>query len=1479
MLDSSSASESTSAQGDEPSSPLDYPPCFQPATVDWFRSQFGSPTEAQSRTWAALREGGPVLLAAPTGSGKTLAAFLSALDDLLREGLEAPLPDETRVLYVSPLKALSADIALNLERPLAGLSAASAARGAPPPTIRTHVRTGDTSAKERARATRTPPHIQVTTPESLYVLLTSEGGRRQLAGVRTVIVDEIHALLRDKRGSHLALSLERLDALVHARTGRFPQRVGLSATQRPVELVARFLTGERPGPPCRIVDTGHRRKLELSLWVPPSPLQAVMSNDTWLELYDELARLVSEHRTTLVFVNTRRMAERATRFLAERLGEGAVTSHHGSLSRELRRDAETRLKTGKLRALVATASLELGIDVGEVDRVVQLGSPGNIATFLQRVGRSGHSIDGTPRGTIFPLSRDDLVESSALLHAVRQGELETCHVVEAPLDVLAQQIVASAVPEDLDEDALYARVRSAYPYRALGRGDFDAVVAMLSEGYVTSRGRRAAWLHHDTTERRLRARRGARIAALTNGGAIPENFDYDVLLAPADQRVGSLHEDFAIEASAGDIFQLGNQSYQILRIGAGTVHVADAHGAPPTIPFWIGEAPGRSDELSSAVARLREWVDEHGEAPEAASTLAERTCAPLAAAEQVLTYLLATRNALGVMPTQKRIVAERFFDETGGMHVVVHAPFGSRFLRAYGLALRKRFCRSFNVELQAAATDEALVLSLGPMHSFPLESVFEFLRSNSAHDVLVQALLDAPLFGTRFRWNASRALAVLRFRGGKKVPPRFQRMDSDDLLALCFPDQVACLENIVGDRNIPDHPLVRQTLDDALHEALDADEFMRVLRDIEAGNIQCFARDLVEPSPLSHEVLSAKPYAFLDDAPLEERRTQAINMRRFVTPDDAAQLGVLDPEAIVRVLEESRPDPRDPDELHDALTVHGFAREAEGLAWQQPSGRDSFGPLVERQRALRLEVPTSSGVAVFWVARERLAEFLTLHPGASGHGSRLAAELGLPPSKSTGEPWLDLFRGRLSFMGPTTVEEFAESAAVTPDLARAGLAALEQEGLVLRGSFRTGAGEEFCERRLLARIHRLTLGRLRREIEPVSAAEYIDFLFAHQGLLPGHERRGVEGLWAVLQQLDGFALAASAWESQVLPARVVGYDPAYLDALCLDGRAAWAAVPRESSGPVKSTPIRILPRDSLDDWHVDGAPWLEGLGADARRLADLLEARHAVFFSELQRGTGLLPTQAENALRELISRGACTTDTFAGLRTLLLPEARRRQHPARGRRGPGSAGLGTAGRIGWLASSLGDDSTMRAEPSDALDAEERLQRIAWRLLRRWGVVQKRVLERETGLPPWRDLVRTFYRLEARGEIRGGRFVTGFSGEQFALPDAVSTLRARRRLGPNQEPTVVSAVDPLNVAGVLTPDGRVAALATHRLLWRAGRLVGTFEGGKAELLDSSAGPQAPRWLELLRLGHAPASDPLRRRGGREAFGPLDSPHPS
>jgi ATP-dependent helicase Lhr and Lhr-like helicase len=1402
---------------------------FTPAVAEWLARTFREPTAAQARAWPLIKAGRHVLIAAPTGSGKTLAAFLAAIDDLVRQAIAGTLQDETQVVYVSPLKALSSDIHRNLEAPLAGIREILCEKGVPHVDIRAWVRTGDTPAGERERVRRRPPHIVVTTPESLYILLGSQSGRKMLSTTRTVIVDEIHALAPNKRGTHLALSLERLASLC----GNHLLRIGLSATQKPIEEVARFLVGAKEND-CAVIDTGHHRPRDLALELPASPLEAVMSAEVWGQVYDRLVELIEAHRTTLVFVNTRRMAERAARALTERLGEDRVTAHHGSLAKEQRLNAEQRLKRGELKALVATASLELGIDIGAIDLVCQIGSPHSIATFLQRVGRSGHALEATPKGRLFPLSRDELVECAALLECTRRGELDRLMLPSCPLDVLAQQIVAEVAAREWDEDELYALVRQAWPYRDLAREDFSAIIRMVGDGFSTRRGRRGALIHYDEINRKLRSRRGARLTALTSGGTIPDTADYQVLLEPENHVIGTINEDFAVESLAGDVFQLGNKSYQIIRVERGVVRVEDAHGAAPTIPFWLGEAPGRTDELSQAVSQFRSEIavrltkDPSGEL--ALKWLAETTAVGPAAARQLVDYLAAAHAALGTLPTQKQIVLERFFDEAGGMQLVIHSPFGSRMNRAWGLALRKRFCRKFNFELQAAATEDNIVLSLTTAHSFQLEEVARYLNSATVREVLIQALLDAPMFITRWRWVAGVSLALPRFRGGRKVPPQLARMAAEDLIAVVFPDQIACAENLVGEREIPDHPLVRQSIGDCLHEAMDIESLEGILRRIEASEIAIVARDLTEPSPLAQEVLAARPYAYLDDAPLEERRTQAVMGRRWLTPEDAAELGRLDAEAIERVRGEAWPDPENADELHDALGWLVFLTEEEVGArarWQ-----DWLAELAQQKRVTRIRRAAAS----LWIAAERLPQFVAIWPQASMDPPVHA------PARSAAEEWsedkalIEIVRGRLEGQGPVTQDALAGVLGVPATAIASALAALETEGFAMRGSFSAAGADEWCERRLLARIHHYTIKRLRAEIEPVAARHFIRFLLEWQRLDLASRMEGPDALESIVAQLEGFEAAAGAWETELLPVRIGDYEPAWLDDLCRAGQVAWARLrPRVARAngaqgrpaPVRTTPITLLPHRHARFWVSLKADDSQ-LGARAALVAEFIAAHGASFFEELLEGTQLLPAQLEEALAELVALGRVTCDSFAGLRALLVPSSERRTLAgARRRRRTVRYGMEEAGR--WAL-------TRRSFESNGHASADAVEHIARTLLARYGVVFWRLVEREAGgLPPWRDLLRVFRRLESRGEIRGGRFVAGFSGEQYALPDAIGMLRSARRKAESGNLVSVSGADPLNLVGILTPGPKVAALASNRLLYRDGVPIAFVTSGEISFL--------------------------------------------
>jgi ATP-dependent Lhr-like helicase len=1411
---------------------------FSAPVREWFEATFGEPTPPQSQGWPAIAEGSDTLICAPTGSGKTLSAFLWSIDELVKGAAYGELPDETAMIYVSPLKALGNDIQKNLEEPLRQIRALAAAKGLELPEIRVAVRSGDTPASERTAMVKRPPHILITTPESLYILLTADNSRRFLRTAKAVIVDEIHAIAQDKRGSHLALTLERLDRAA----GRRLQRIGLSATQKPIEEVARLLIGtgrERPdgSPDCSIVDVGHRRSWDLSVWVPEGPLGPIASHELRGEILSHIAKLSTEHRTTLVFVNTRRLVERVAHELSDLLGEGRVAAHHGSLSRAIRLKAEQGLKSGEVPVVVATASLELGIDIGHVDLVCHIGSPRAIATMLQRVGRSGHGVLGTPKGVLFPMTRDELLQCAACVHAANSGELDRLTIPPKPLDVLAQQIVAEAAAGELGEEEAWELSRRAYPYRDLTREEFDDIVEMLSEGVATSRGRRSAWLHRDRVNGVVKGRRGAKLAAVTSGGAIPDVADYDVVEDPTETFVGKVNEDFAIESMAGDIFLLGNTSWKIRRVESGRVRVEDAAGQPPTIPFWTGEAPARSQELSAAVARLRQRAAD-GISDRAAllEWLMSECGVDLSGAEQIASYVAETVAVLGTVPTQDRIVAERFFDEGGGMQLVVHAPFGAAINRAWGLALRKRFCVTFDFELQAAATDDGIILSLGEQHSFPLPSVFNFVKTPILTETLTQAVLQHPVFGTRFRWNASRSLALLRSEGGKRVPAPIQRMRAEDLMAAVFPEQVACQDNNPGGRiTPPDHPIVTETVRNCLNEWMDTEGLRAIITELETGGLETVAVETPEPSQMSHEILNANPYAFLDDAPLEERRARAVALRR-VDPDLARDVGALDPAAIDEVREQAAPDVRDAVELHDHLL------DVVLLPVEEP---DIWGDLAsELIAAGRVTVASWAGHRAYVAAeREALARIIvpeaTFDPPVSLPPDRMDAE---PPSRELAVR--GMIQGWMATLGPATVEGLATRLGLAPTDVKVAMAGLESIGVVLRGSFTPGTTEEeWCDRRLLARIHRLTIHTLRKEIQPVSAAEYMRFLLSWQHLTPGTQLHGRDGLLAVIGQLEGFELAAPAWESRVLPARVARYDPDDLEYLCLSGTVSWGRLtpdedepPGENgngkrrSGPTRATPITFMLREDTPLIATPrSAPETQArLSVPAKDVARFLAERGASFLTEIADGTNRMNHQVEEALWELVSAGLVTGDGVAGLRRLLriTPRSLHAVPPLRRR----WRGLAEPRRPGVRALPVGRWALWRTGAAD-VEPRERIEAFAGLLLRRYGVVFRELLARERRAPAWRSLLEVFRRWEARQEVRGGRFVSGFVGEQFALPEAVEALRAARRTHPDDRAILVSAADPANLVGIVTPGPRVPPNSGLVIAYRDGVPIGSGPMGQ------------------------------------------------
>ena len=1364
---------------------------FHPAVRAWFERRFpGGPTEAQTGGWPAIVDGKHTLVCAPTGSGKTLAGFLAAIDALYHaHEAGQTIEGVTRVVYLSPLKALAVDVHTNLEEPLTEIAEVARELGYEPAPIDVAVRTGDSTSSERQAMIRRPPNLLVTTPESLYLYLTAERSRATLDSIDTVIVDEIHALARDKRGSHLTLSLERLQAV----TGRPPVRIGLSATVRPVETAARLLVGAGEPLPT-VVDSGHRRPRDLSLDLPDGELEAAISGDQFNEILDRIAVHVANHRTTLVFVNTRKLSERIAHQLGERLGEDQVAAHHGSLSRERRQRVEHRLRAGDLRALVATASLELGIDIGPVELVCQIGSPHSIATFIQRVGRANHHRTGIPRGIMYPTTRDELVECTALLAAVERGRLDALHPPDQPLDILAQQIVAETAARGEDgvaEDELFGLVTRAWPYRRLTREEFEEVVELVSVGIETGRGRRMAYLHRDWVNGRLRGRRGARLATLTSGGAIPETGDYRVLMEPGDVFIGTVNEDFAIESFQGDVFLLGTHPWQIVQVTNGVMRVRDATGKHPTIPFWVGEAPGRTDELSEEVSRLRSAVAERldsGGREAAVSRVQEVSGVDAVAAALVVDYLRAGRAGLGgVLPTHDDIVFERFFDESGGMQLIVHAPLGARVNRALGLGLRKKFCLTFDFELQAAASNDAVLLSLGPQHSFPLEDVPAFLRSNTVQEAVSQAVLRSPMFIARWRWNLNRSLAVLRRKGGRLNPFNIQRMEADDLMAAVFPSLAACQDNApAGPIEIPDHPLVRETTGDCLNEAMDIEGLKALVRRFEEGTVRLHFLDTVEPSVLAHEILNGAPFTYLDeDTEIGERRSRAVPLRRGL-PVEPRELGRLDPDAIERVRAEATPDVRDPDELHDVLLSLVAARPRD--EWVK-----HFEVLANAGRSFEVHGPESTNV--MWAATERRSEVEALLPGA-----RFVPDHPLPPglvptldAAAADEAAVTLIRGHLDISGPVTVDDLADATGLSPSSVTIALEALRERGFAVSGRFEHERSEQWCARRLLARIHGYTRERRRAEFRPISQEEWEEFLRSWRHAAPGTHRHGRAGVAEVIEQLQGFELPAGEWE-RLFAERVESYRPEWLDDLCLSGEVVWgrlsvveraadgddpaAGEPRRSGKtPSRRTPITFMLRQDL--------PWLlqahrgavvpaEPNAGSGREVLDALRGRGALFHSDLQAITNRLPTDVEEGLWDGVARGLITSDGFNAVRSLLHARTRfaRRQRRPYGR--PGSRG-----RRGTWRQGVEGRWTLLPAALPIEDVDELAETVAWQLLLRWGVVFRDVYLKERLAVPWREILWALRRLEARGLIRGGHFVTGVTGEQYADETAAPLLRSRR----------------------------------------------------------------------------------------------------
>ncbi|MCY4274249.1 MAG: DEAD/DEAH box helicase [Gammaproteobacteria bacterium] len=1411
---------------------------FHPAVTSWFTQSFLRPTQTQLSAWQDISAGGHTLVSAPTGSGKTLAAFLVAIDGLVRQAEQGILKPKTSVIYVSPLKSLSNDIQRNLQVPLYGieeiLNDLNKHENIVFPSINAAVRTGDTTSTERAKMVKCPPHILVTTPESLYILLTSKSGRQMLSSAKTLIIDEIHTMVGTKRGAHLSISIERLEYLCDRQL----LRIGLTATQRPIELAAKFLVSNRENSSCQIIDSGHQRDRDIRICVFGGPLSAVMSNTDWEEVYSMLEELIYQHNTTLIFVNTRRLAERMSKALGERIGDDAVTSHHGSLAKEHRLMAEQRLKAGTLKAIVATASLELGIDIGDVDLVCQIGSPRAVSILLQRIGRSGHNLGHTPKGRLFPTSRDDLLECIGLIDCVNRDELDHVSMYPKPLDVLAQQIVAEVSTGQRNLEDLFLLMKRAAPFEALEYEEFSEVIRMLSEGFSGQRGRHSAYLHLDAVNDQVRPRKSASLTAMTNGGTIPDLFDYDVVLHPENLIIGSLNEDFSFESMAGDIFQLGNTSYRIERVELGKVHVRDAKGQPPTIPFWFGEAPGRTDVVSRSVSRVKASIRDFlaKGLTEAKQFVEQEYGLEDCVSSQLIHYLATAKAALGALPDNNTIIIERFFDEAGDQHLVIHSSFGIRINRAWGLALRKRFCRKFNFELQAAALEDAIILSLGPTHSFPIDEPIRYLSSENVTEVLSQAILDTPFFATHWRWNASIALAVKRFSGGSKTPPQFQRSNAEDLASLVFPDHLACAENISGKREIPDHPLIRQTMYDCLHNLMDLNGLKRVLERLETGTLNLICKDLAAPSPLTEEILAARNYAFLDDAPAEERRTRLVRSQIVNTPQDAESLGVLDAGVICEIKEEIWPHVDNADECHDALLVLGglVPGEAESLYWT-----GFLNNLAKAGRACQITFKKIQ----MWVAAERLAYWEAVHPELEKLPSIEAA--GQIQEIDRDQAIFELLKLRLQCIGPTTEQELASFFGVTTTNVNHSLTHLEQIGFVMRGIFDQSGQyhqdlEQWCERRLLWRMRQRSIQSRRKRASTVSINTFMKFLFEWHGLTEAARslRSEQEGLMEVLAQLEGIELPAAVWEEAIFPDRLDNYSSQKLDMLCSSGRFIWTRLngPDHSRlrGSNRQSPVAFVPRNALIHWFTHSRKIsfdVNTLSWPARRLMETLRDGGAQFFEDLVNQGGWVATEVRNGLSELVGLGLAVNDNFEGMRSLYGKSPSKKRKRGRWSVNPRDDG---AGRWSLLNRPSQQFKLPEYNSSESEIRWESVEYIAKCLLRRYGVVFRRLLDQESSCPPWRDLLYVFRRMEARGEIQGGRFVDGFAGEQFALGEAAGLLK---QCNSKQVERVhsINTCDPLNLTGTVIPSERVPMNRKVRLIFLDGKPVAKQVNGSVEWL--------------------------------------------
>ena len=1346
---------------------------FTPATRSWFEQAFAGPTPAQEAAWPVIATGRHVLVQAPTGSGKTLAAFLTGIDRL-----NARPGEGLRLLYVSPLKALNYDVERNLRGPLAGIGS----------TLSVGVRTGDTDQRERRQMLRTPPDILITTPESLYLLLTSQG-REMLRGIETVIVDEVHAVAGTKRGAHLAISLERL-----VRVAERPfQRIGLSATQRPLEEIGRFVSGGRP---IELVDAGSRKDLDLEVvvaledmrepgsdpsltqLVSPDGVQMASGYDAtarsiWPSIYPALLDLVRRHRSTIVFVNNRRLAERLALRLNELADETIARAHHGSLAREQRVEIEELLKAGLIPCLVATSSLELGIDMGAVDLVIQVESPKSVARGLQRVGRAGHDLGAVSKGRIFPKFRADLLESAVVAKAMREGSIEETQIPRNPLDVLAQQVVAICSDDEISVDDLHELVRGAYPFAGLARAQLENVLDMLAGRYPSDEFAelrpRIVW---DRTVGVVRGRQGARRLAVTNAGTIPDRGLFGVFQVDGGGRVGELDEEMVYEARQGQTFMLGASTWRIEEITRDRVLVSPAPGAPGAVPFWKGEGVGRPFELGEKIGRASREIVALSDAKALERLGGDYHLDPLAA-RNLLTYLRDQATATGgVVPSDRTVVVERFRDEIGDWRVCILTPFGARVHAPWAMALGARLRDALGLEVQSIWSDDGIALHL-PEADVPPPIADLLLTPDEIEDLVVQEVGQTALFGARFRENAARALLIPRRRPGQRTPLWQQRLKAQSLL------QVA--------RNYGSFPIVLETYRECLQDVFDLPALKGVLRRLQTRELDLVDVETASASPFASSLLFAyvATYMYEDDTPAAERRAQALSLDRDLLRELLGQeelRDLLDPAALAELEAQLAGDPRSPDELHDLLRRRGDLRDGEVDAVQ--------GAVLEvERRAVRVRI----------AGEERLI--------AAEDAGLFRDALGVMPPGGLPQVFLAAVPDALSILlarfarsrGPFTTAEAAARYDLDPSGVESLLVGLERADRLVRGELRPdGAEREWCDPDVLRRLRRASLAALRKEVEPAEQAAFGRFLPAWHGI----DRRATLG--EALVPLQALPLPVSLWESEVLRRRVPGYQPAWLDALCATGEVVWvgAGLDRVALYFRADAPLLGAPA---------GAPAPDDETAQALRLA---LGRSAEFWPDLLAATGLEPELALPALWELVWAGEVTNDAWTPLRA-----ARRYGTPSADRRPRRFARTRPAG----TASTQGRWSlTSRLFPA-AVDRRA----LAELLLERQGIVVRDGVRGEGIVGGYGAVYGELRALETIGACRRGYFVEGLGGAQFALPGAVERLR-ELRTGAEDDALVLAAADPAQPYGAALPWPR-----------RAGARAARVAGAHVVLLGGSA----------------------------------------